>query len=46
MMAIVTKTCLRHSSDAMDSHGESIYQEVKSEVASNKEAVLRKLGIV
>ena len=31
---------------AMDSHGGSIYQEVKSEVASNKAAVLKSLGIV
>ncbi len=31
---------------AMDSHGGSIYQEVKSDVASNKEAVLKSLGIV
>ena len=31
---------------AMDSHDGSIYQEVKSEVASNKAAVLKSLGIV
>ncbi len=31
---------------AMDSHGGSIYQEVKSDVASNKAAVLKSLGIV
>jgi len=31
---------------AMDSHGGSIYQEVKSDVATNKEAVLKSLGIV
>ena len=31
---------------AMDSHGGSIYQGVKSDVASNKEAVLKSLGIV
>jgi L(+)-tartrate dehydratase beta subunit len=31
---------------AMDSNGGSIYQEVKSEVASNKAAVLKSLGIV
>lgn len=31
---------------AMDSHGGSIYQEVKSEVTSNKAAVLKSLGIV
>ena len=31
---------------AIDSHGGSIYQEVKSDVASNKEAVLKSLGIV
>ena len=31
---------------AMDSHGGSIYQEVKSDVASNKEAVLKSLGII
>jgi L(+)-tartrate dehydratase beta subunit len=31
---------------AMDSHGGSIYQEVKSDVANNKEAVLKSLGIV
>jgi L(+)-tartrate dehydratase beta subunit len=30
---------------AMDSHGGSIYQEVKAEVASNKAAVLKSLGI-
>jgi L(+)-tartrate dehydratase beta subunit len=30
---------------AMDSHGGSIYQEVKSDVARNKEAVLKSLGI-
>jgi len=30
---------------AMDSHGGSIYQEVKSEVALKKEAVLKSLGI-
>ena len=31
---------------AMDSHGGSIYQEVKSDVANNKEVVLKSLGIV
>jgi L(+)-tartrate dehydratase beta subunit len=31
---------------AMDSHGGSIYQEVKADVASNKETVLKSLGIV
>jgi L(+)-tartrate dehydratase beta subunit len=31
---------------AMDSYGGSIYQEVKSDVANNKEAVLKSLGIV
>lgn len=31
---------------AMDSHGGSIYQEVKSDVANNKEAVLKSLGII
>ena len=31
---------------AMDSHGDSIYQEVKSDVANNKEVVLKSLGIV
>ena len=31
---------------AMDSHGGSIYQEVKSDVASKKEAVLKSLGIL
>ena len=30
---------------AMDSHGGSIYQEVKSDVARKKEAVLKSLGI-
>ena len=30
---------------AMDSHGASIYQEVKSDVALKKEAVLKSLGI-
>lgn len=30
---------------AMDSHGGSIYQEVKADVASKKEAVLKSLGI-
>ena len=30
---------------AMDSHGGSIYQEVKSDVALKKEAVLKSLGI-
>jgi L(+)-tartrate dehydratase beta subunit len=30
---------------AMDSHGGSIYQEVKGEVARNKDAVLKSLGI-
>ena len=30
---------------AMDSHGGSIYQEVKSDVARNKDAVLKSLGI-
>ena len=30
---------------AMDSHGGSIYQEVKGDVARNKEAVLKSLGI-
>ena len=31
---------------AMDSHGGSIYQYVKAEVATNKAAVLKRLGIV
>ena len=31
---------------AMDSHGGSIYQDVKAEVATNKAAVLKRLGIV
>ena len=31
---------------AMDSHGGSIYQEVKAEVATNKAAVLKRLGIM
>ncbi len=31
---------------AMDSHGGSIYQEVKADVATNKAAVLKSLGIV
>jgi L(+)-tartrate dehydratase beta subunit len=31
---------------AMDSHGGSIYQEVKADVANNKETVLKSLGIV
>ncbi len=31
---------------AMDSHGGSIYQDVKADVASNKAAVLKSLGIV
>ena len=30
---------------AMDSHGGSIYQEVKGDVARNKDAVLKSLGI-
>ena len=30
---------------AMDSHGQSIYQEVKKEVIQNQEAVLRSMGI-
>ena len=30
---------------AMDSHGQSIYQEVKKDVIQNQEAVLRKMGI-
>jgi L(+)-tartrate dehydratase beta subunit len=30
---------------AMDSHGGSIYQEVRADVARNKEAVLKSLGI-
>jgi L(+)-tartrate dehydratase beta subunit len=29
----------------MDSHGGSIYQEVKGEVARKKDAVLKSLGI-
>ena len=31
---------------AMDSHGGSIYQDVKAEVATNKAAVLKRLGIM
>jgi L(+)-tartrate dehydratase beta subunit len=31
---------------AMDSHGGSIYQDVKADVAINKAAVLKRLGIV
>ncbi len=31
---------------AMDSHGGSIYQDVKADVATNKAAVLKSLGIV
>ena len=31
---------------AMDSHGGSIYQDVKAEVATNKATVLKRLGIV
>ena len=31
---------------AIDSHGGSIYQDVKAEVATNKAAVLKRLGIV
>ena len=31
---------------AMDSHGGSIYQDVKAEVATNKVAVLKRLGIM
>lgn len=31
---------------AMDSHGGSIYQDVKADVATNKAAVLKRLGIV
>jgi L(+)-tartrate dehydratase beta subunit len=30
----------------MDSHGGSIYQDVKADVATNKAAVLKSLGIV
>jgi L(+)-tartrate dehydratase beta subunit len=30
----------------MDSHGGSIYQEVKSDVARNKDTVLKSLGIL
>jgi hypothetical protein len=30
----------------MDSHGGNIYQDVKADVAINKAAVLKRLGIV